>query len=531
MYQYTYDYRNRLVEIEELSTGTQLYTFSYDHENRLIEYTQNGISKTLSYAGPEVIEETENTNTAITVTGNGIDQPIVKFQDSKSLYKTTTNVQHVITITDNNGDVEVKITTDEFGNLLKAYDSNNSEIALPDYCTNFFQGRTALQGTPLYNYRSRHYSAALGRFLQPDEFGYGADMNLYRFVQNNPTLYVDPDGKIPPLIIGMAVGAVIGGVFSAVMNWDKSGTDFAVAVGSGVVAGALMGTGYGVASFAAGGAAGGLMTGGYEGYKAGGTQGAIYGGTAGAVFGGLGGAAGGFFGGKIGTAVAGRVYSGMIAKGYGSVSSNMAAGYAAVGAGGIANGAISGGTGGFGHGLGQGLASGQSVSDSLRMGAGNIAPGAFYGGLLGGAMAVGAKGLQQGLMYANKKNMNGVFGDEGEWNVRNQTGQRMNKDVTTPPANGKGRDSEPDLWGTNLKGDVKNTSKIPSPNAQNAQFQSFYNEIVGQRGEVFNIFHRPGIKLPGPDSAVGKWVTNGEAKFTPITQWAWAAPISRDWNC
>ena len=57
-----------------------------------------------------------------------------------------------------------------------------------------FTGRE-LDGTGAYYYRTRYYDPGRGRFLSEDsaEFA-GQDVNLYRYVWNNPTLLRDPFG-------------------------------------------------------------------------------------------------------------------------------------------------------------------------------------------------------------------------------------------------------------------------------------------------------------------------------------------------
>jgi RHS repeat-associated protein len=46
-----------------------------------------------------------------------------------------------------------------------------------------------------YDYRNRVYSAELGRFLQTDPIQFDAgDVNLYRYVSNNSTRWIDPNG-------------------------------------------------------------------------------------------------------------------------------------------------------------------------------------------------------------------------------------------------------------------------------------------------------------------------------------------------
>ncbi len=58
-----------------------------------------------------------------------------------------------------------------------------------------FTGREWLASAGVYDYRHRAYSPALGRFLQTDPINFkGADINLYRYVGNAPTLRTDPMG-------------------------------------------------------------------------------------------------------------------------------------------------------------------------------------------------------------------------------------------------------------------------------------------------------------------------------------------------
>ena len=58
-----------------------------------------------------------------------------------------------------------------------------------------FTGREYDPASGLYYYRNRWYSPDLGRFLEPDPIGLaGWDVNLYRYVGNDPLNWWDPFG-------------------------------------------------------------------------------------------------------------------------------------------------------------------------------------------------------------------------------------------------------------------------------------------------------------------------------------------------
>ena len=72
----------------------------------------------------------------------------------------------------------------------------------------------------LVRFGARDYDAESGRWICKDPIGFeGEDVNLYRYVENDPNSYFDPDGQfaiaifIPPAIeiaAGTAAGIAIG---------------------------------------------------------------------------------------------------------------------------------------------------------------------------------------------------------------------------------------------------------------------------------------------------------------------------------
>src|SRR5262249_44516493 len=103
--------------------------------------------------------------------------------------------------------------------------------------------------------RARHYSPALGRFLQRDTFGGFAarpqSLNRYAYAENNPARFTDPSGHCP-FCIAAAAGAVIGAaieygtqVYGNYQNgqsgWDAWTNVQADKIGYAAVGGAIAG--------------------------------------------------------------------------------------------------------------------------------------------------------------------------------------------------------------------------------------------------------------------------------------------------
>ena len=92
-------------------------------------------------------------------------------------------------------------------------------------------------GTGVYYYRARYYSAAMGRLISEDPMGFGGRQdNFYAYGYENPLIYTDRNGKDPVLA---GVGAVVGGIWG-LANGYLSG-DRGSALFNDTVAGAATG--------------------------------------------------------------------------------------------------------------------------------------------------------------------------------------------------------------------------------------------------------------------------------------------------
>ena len=74
-------------------------------------------------------------------------------------------------------------------------------------------------GLGLLYMQARHYSPALGRFLQPDPSA--AEANLYAYAENSPVTKVDPDGRLW-WVAAFAVARVVAALAPAVRFFQRS---------------------------------------------------------------------------------------------------------------------------------------------------------------------------------------------------------------------------------------------------------------------------------------------------------------------
>jgi RHS repeat-associated protein len=76
-----------------------------------------------------------------------------------------------------------------------------------------YTGREWDKEIGLYYYRARFYDPMEGRFISRDPIGFaGGDVNVYRYVQNEPINFVDPDGKFATLPVALFIATVGGSI-------------------------------------------------------------------------------------------------------------------------------------------------------------------------------------------------------------------------------------------------------------------------------------------------------------------------------
>lgn len=202
---YTWDSRNRLTSIAE-PDGTTTH-FVYDVFNNLIsqQITGSGGNQETDYlvdGSRNVIHQASSTGEVFSIlTGIGIDDHLAVTRSSGTLdYILSDAINSTVALTDSSGALQQTISYEPYGQTSSAITTFPIQ----------YTGRLPVSDG-LYYYRARFYDPEAGRFLSEDPIGFeGNDVNLYRYVLNNPIVFIDPDGEkfrkffqIMCLIIGL----------------------------------------------------------------------------------------------------------------------------------------------------------------------------------------------------------------------------------------------------------------------------------------------------------------------------------------
>ena len=187
---YTYNPRNQLTLVKQ---GNQTRgSNTYDGLGRRVVRTIGNSTTKPAYDGWNLVQERASNGNSVTanyLTGLGLDQPLLRTAGSSTSYYLSDALGSIVGLASTTGTVPTSYT----------YEPHGKTTVSGTASANFF-GFTGREndstGTlSLYNYRIRSYSPALQRFLTEDPIGLaGGDVNLYAYVGNSPTNFIDPLG-------------------------------------------------------------------------------------------------------------------------------------------------------------------------------------------------------------------------------------------------------------------------------------------------------------------------------------------------
>ena len=191
---YTWDAQDQMARIDY--PDATFSTYKYDPFGRRMEKDlDDGAGgrtvKRYIYDGPDIALEYDGTNTqqARYTHGARTDQPLVAERGGQSYY------YH------NDHQGSIRLVTDGAGTAVNTYDYGaygNAETTVETLDQPYrYTGREYDPESGLYYYRARYYDADTGRFISEDPIRFAAgDLNLYRYVLNDPVNFTDPSGKV-----------------------------------------------------------------------------------------------------------------------------------------------------------------------------------------------------------------------------------------------------------------------------------------------------------------------------------------------
>ena len=181
---YVWDGRNML---KSMNSGA--VTFQYDGMGRRIGTTLLGSATSVLYDGLNPIQELLNGTPTANSIFLGPDEVFLRSDSSGPRSFLTDRLGSTIALADSSGALQTQYTYDPFGSPSSFGPTSGNKFE--------YRGRE-FDATGLYYYRSRFYSPQMARFVSEDplEFDSGS-INLYSYVGDDPTDYIDPLGLRP----------------------------------------------------------------------------------------------------------------------------------------------------------------------------------------------------------------------------------------------------------------------------------------------------------------------------------------------
>ncbi len=169
---YTYDALDRRISLND--NGTWIWTV-YDGHNPYADFTGAG-SLAMRYLDGGAIDQIFARTNSAGVTAWYLDDHLGSVRD-------------LVSISSGGYTVLDHVDYDPFGNIIQETSPSNGDRYK-------YAGMEYDPVTGQYYDRARYYNAVTGRFDSQDPSGFGGeDVNLYRYVSNEPSIYFDGTGR------------------------------------------------------------------------------------------------------------------------------------------------------------------------------------------------------------------------------------------------------------------------------------------------------------------------------------------------
>lgn len=179
---YSWDFNDMLTQV---TNNGNTYTYRYDALGNRVAKILNSVET--RYVGSLAETDASSNITAYYVYGMGLISKITP--SNHAYFYHFDGIGSTVAITDSSGNVVNKYAYDEHGKVL------SQEEAISNPFKYVGQYGVMDEGNGLLYMRARFYDPEIGRFISKDPIGFaGGDLNLYAYVGNNPSNFIDPMG-------------------------------------------------------------------------------------------------------------------------------------------------------------------------------------------------------------------------------------------------------------------------------------------------------------------------------------------------
>jgi RHS repeat-associated protein len=184
---YTYNYVNRLTQVEE--NNSVIGEYVYDGGGNRLQKTENSMTTTYIYSGINTIYEENSTGSACYVYGPTglIAKRTTIDQETNTYFYHKDNLGSTRSVTDSSKNIITASTYHPFG-----------ETEVKEGSEHYLYTGKEKDSTGLYYYGARYYDPQTGKFITRDLIkgrkSNSQTLNLYTYCLNNPIKYIDPAG-------------------------------------------------------------------------------------------------------------------------------------------------------------------------------------------------------------------------------------------------------------------------------------------------------------------------------------------------
>ncbi len=184
--------------------------------NETVKIGSNGSTVVFIYNGKKLLTEQSGDTVKTNIYGTNM----IAAAGVDVLYYQYNNHDNVISVLDQDGTVMNEYDYDVFGNVIIEMETVSNSYRYAGYYQDAESG--------LYYLKSRYYNPRIARFLTQDtasgKYTDSLSLNKYTYCHNQPVTGYDPDGHVLHIVLGAAIGGVIGAASSLYAQRKEIGT-------------------------------------------------------------------------------------------------------------------------------------------------------------------------------------------------------------------------------------------------------------------------------------------------------------------